>query len=326
MHIPDGYVSPSTSLAGYAAVAPLWWLAVKNTRRTLRSALAPRIGLFAAFTFVVMMFNIPLPGGTTGHAVGGALMALALGPWEAVLGISCALALQAWLYGDGGVLALGLNCLNMAVVLPFVAWGTAGLARKAGLGGFWSAFAAGWLGLMAAAAMVALQLGIQPSLFRDADGTPLYNPYALNVALPAILIPHAFVAAPVEALVTALGLQWLRRRGLADEAAPASAGRLRPVWGALLLLVLLSPIGLLAEGSAWGEWSASELAERAGVAPRGVVAAEESGRAVPMPDYVVPGLGERTGYVVAALVGTGLLAGAGWGLTRSRKDGNAPTV
>lgn len=326
MHIPDGYVSPSTAAVGYAAAAPLWWLAARNTRRALRSAQAPRIGLFAAFSFVLMMFNIPLPGGTTGHAVGGALMALTLGPWEAVLGISCALALQAWLYGDGGVLALGLNCLNMAVVLPFVAWGTARLAHRAGLSPVWSAFAGGWLGLMAAAAMVAVQLGIQPALFRDADGAPLYNPYSLSVALPAVLIPHALVAAPVEGLVTALGLQWLRRRGLVGEAAPPSPGRLRPVWGALLLLALLSPIGLLAEGSAWGEWSARELAERAGLAPQGVVAAEESGRTVPMPDYVVPGLGERSGYIVAALVGAGLLAGAGWGLSRGPRKDDAPTV
>lgn len=68
-----------------------------------------------------MMFNVPLPGGTTGHAVGGALIALLLGPEAATIAVSVALALQALLFGDGGVLSFGANCFNMAFVLPFVA-------------------------------------------------------------------------------------------------------------------------------------------------------------------------------------------------------------
>ena len=81
MHIPDGYLSPVTDGVMLAAAAPFWVIAFNRVRRTLSRRTVPVLGLFAAFSFVTKMFNVPLPGGTTAHAVGGILLAIVLGPW-----------------------------------------------------------------------------------------------------------------------------------------------------------------------------------------------------------------------------------------------------
>ena len=89
------------------------------------------MAMAAAFSFVIMMFNIPLPGGTSAHAVGGTLLAVVLGPWAACICVTIALVIQALLFGDGGVWTFGANCFNMAFVMPFPAtpstgWSPAG--------------------------------------------------------------------------------------------------------------------------------------------------------------------------------------------------------
>src|SRR5437870_3183588 len=122
MHIPDGYLSPSTCAALYAASAPFWYIALQRIKRLLNSRLIPLISVFAAFSFVIMMFNLPLPGGTTGHAVGMGLAAIVLGPWGAIISITIALILQAIFFGDGGILSIGANCFNMAIVGALVAY------------------------------------------------------------------------------------------------------------------------------------------------------------------------------------------------------------
>ncbi|HEY3268647.1 MAG TPA: cobalt transporter CbiM [Armatimonadota bacterium] len=308
MHIPDGYLSPATQAVAFAAAAPFWTVAGRTVGRHLKAAAAPRIGIFAAFSFVIMMFNVPLPGGTSGHAVGGALMAIALGPWEAVLGVSAALALQAIFFGDGGIGALGANCLNMAVVLPLVAYGAFRGLRRLGLTGAPAAAVAGYVGLMASAFCVALELGIQPTLFHDIHGAPLYNAYGLAVTLPAMLIPHALVAAPVEAIITGLVYAYLEKTQpsmLRDGGLAPS--RLRPLWVGLLALALLSPLGLLASNTAFGEWGVGEIRARLGFVPAGIARAGAA-KAPLLADYTVPGASERMGYVLSALIGVALLA------------------
>src|ERR1051326_7304094 len=123
MHIPDGYLSPETCAALYAAAAPFWYVAQRRVRRMLNTRVVPTLSLFSAFSFVIMMFNLPLPGGTTGHAVGVGIAAIVLGPWASVLCISIALLIQALFFGDGGITALGANCFNMAVVGSLIAYG-----------------------------------------------------------------------------------------------------------------------------------------------------------------------------------------------------------
>src|SRR5579862_894380 len=122
MHIPDGYLSPATCAALYAGSAPFWYTSLRRLKRALNSHMVPLLSVFAAFSFVVMMFNLPLPGGTTGHAVGVGIAAVVLGPWAAMLAISIALVIQALFFGDGGITAIGANCFNMAIAGSLVAY------------------------------------------------------------------------------------------------------------------------------------------------------------------------------------------------------------
>src|SRR6202142_1683001 len=122
MHIPDGYLSPATCAALYAGSAPFWYIALRRLKRALNTRMVPLLSVFAAFSFIIMMFNLPLPGGTTGHAVGVGIATIALGPWASILAISIALVIQAIFFGDGGITAIGANCFNMAIVGSLTAY------------------------------------------------------------------------------------------------------------------------------------------------------------------------------------------------------------
>ncbi len=279
MHIPDGYLSPSTCATFYVVAASGWYAALKRIKRLLATRAIPLISVFAAFCFVVMMFNVPLPGGTTGHAVGVGVSAIVLGPWGSILAISIALAIQALFFGDGGITTLGANCFNMAMVGSFTAYAVYRLvaansdlkSRRRVL----AAAFAGYVAINASALVTALELGIQPMLFRDATGTPLYAPFPLHVAIPAMMIGHLTLAGLAEAVIAAGMVSYLQRAdlgllngvsGLASTPTPAPAlmtagttaepspGRL---WWIVACLMLCTPLGILAAGTAWGEWSSS---------------------------------------------------------------------
>jgi len=215
MHIPEGYLGPQTWGASYAVMVPIWVIASRRLRRTLDARRVPLLAIGAAFSFVIMMFNVPIPGGSTGHATGGALIAILLGPWAAVLALSVVLAVQAFLFGDGGITALGANCFNMAFVLPFVSYGVYRLvAMGAGARSGRRIFAAGlagYVGLNAAALTTAVMFGIQPILAHAADGRPLYAPFPLKLAVPVMAAEHLLVFGFVEAAVTALAVAYLAR-------------------------------------------------------------------------------------------------------------------
>jgi cobalt/nickel transport system permease protein len=214
MHIPDGYLGPPTYLAAYAACAPLWAIAARRLREKLSTRRTPLLAISAAFSFLVMMFNIPLPGGTTGHAVGGVLIAIAVGPWGAMLSITIALIIQALLFGDGGITAIGANCFNIAFVMPFTGYGAYSLLSRLFSSEKGKAVAAGiggWVGLNSAALTTALMFGIQPLLHTGADGRALYAPYPLSVAIPAMLLGHLTLFGAVEALITGLVVYFLQR-------------------------------------------------------------------------------------------------------------------
>src|SRR3954449_5830232 len=169
MHIPDGYLSPATCATFFGASVPFWATAGRRVRKVVKSRYVPLLALAAAYCFLVMMFNVPIPDGTTAHAVGGVLVAVLLGPWAAVIAVSTALLIQALFFGDGGVLAYGANAFNMAVVLPFVGYGVyLAVAHRAPLTSSRRAVAAGigaYAGINAAALCTAIEFGIQPDLF-----------------------------------------------------------------------------------------------------------------------------------------------------------------
>jgi len=215
MHIPDGYLSPSTCAVFTAAMLPFWYRASAKLKETVETAQAPFIAMGAIFVFLVMMFNVPIPDGTTAHATGAALMAIVFGPWIAVIVVSVALFIQALVFGDGGILTFGANAFNMAVVLPFVSYFVyMALSRNAALHSarrIFAASAAGYIGINVAAFMASLEFGVQPMLFHTPDGTPLYCPYGLAVAVPAMLFAHLLVAGFVEGAVTGLALKYILR-------------------------------------------------------------------------------------------------------------------
>lgn len=323
MHIPDGYLSPATCGTMYAVSAPFWYFAVNRVRKVLTHRTVPVLAIFAAFAFVLMMFNVPLPGGTTGHAVGGTLLAIVLGPWAAVLGVSVALAIQALLFGDGGLLTFGANCFNMAVVLPMVGYfiykiisANSEITSPRRLVG---AILGSYIGIVAASLVCGFELGIQPALFHAADGTPLYAPYALNVALPAMAIGHLAIAGPVEAIVTGLVFLYLQRSHsslIKAEEPQKQEGKLWLLWGgALLVLALATPLGLLASGTAWAEWGTDELKDMLGYVPRGLARIADFWKA-PLPDYSVPGTANVLGYILSAMIGIAIVGLLVWLLAR----------
>jgi len=329
MHIPDGYLSPATCAALYACAGVGWRSSLVRLRKKLADRLIPRISVFAAFSFVLMMFNLPLPGGLTGHAVGAAAAALALGPEGAILAISLALTIQALFFGDGGLTTLGANCCNMAIVGSLTAWFSykllAGGPTSSTRRRIIAAAIAGYLSINLAALCAAVEFGLQPALFHDAAGAPLYAPYPLSIALPAMMIGHLTVAGAAEAIAAAGLVGWLLRRApeqlAAHNDAPASASD-KPLWSAILVLLFLTPLGLLAAGSAWGEWSANDFADpsaRAAIAagsgghltpsaaPSGLARLNELWHA-PFADYAPSFVGNASlGYLFSALVGVGSL-------------------
>ena len=206
MHIPDGYLSPQTAGALWIISVPLWAISLRSIRRRMSQRRVPLLALLAAFSFLIMMFNIPLPGGTTGHAAGGVLIAILVGPSAALTAITLALAVQALLFGDGGILALGANAFNIGFAMPcagyFVFKLLSGTAHPRNRRYTIAAAAGGYVGLNVAALLVAVELGMQPLLHHLPDGTPLYCPFPLDVTIPAMMIPHLVVAGAAEAILT----------------------------------------------------------------------------------------------------------------------------
>jgi cobalt/nickel transport system permease protein len=344
VHIPDGYLSPTTCAALYGMATPFWAVALRRVRRLLATRLIPLVSLLAAFSFTIMMFNVPLPGGTTGHAVGVGVASVVLGPWASILAISVALLIQALLFGDGGITTFGANAFNMAVVGSLVAYGVyrllSGRAAITARRRVAAAAAAGYAAINAAALCAAIEFGIQPSLFKDSAGAPLYAPYPLRIAVPAMMIGHLTFAGFAELVVSAGVVAYLQRADASllaftapgaaiAEAAPDGTptlsrrrGALRWLWATLALLIILTPLGLIATGAAWGEWRPQEFSDPAGRARIAAASGDQTPPAIPprglerwwsvwnapLPGYTPRTLRNRSlGYMLSAMAGAGLV-------------------
>jgi cobalt/nickel transport system permease protein len=350
MHIPDGYLSPATCATLYAGAVPFWYTAIRKMKRAVNTRMVPLISVFAAFSFIIMMFNLPLPGGTTGHALGVGIAAIVLGPWAAILAISTALTVQAVFFADGGITALGANSFNMAIVGSLSAYGVyrmiSGRTPIESSRRVVAAAIAGYFSINLGALLAAIEFGVQPMLFHDASGAPLYAPYPLQIAIPAMMIGHLTIAGLAEMVVTAGVVAWLQRSepqllkttapGVHTYALPTRSTK--PLWMALAALMILTPLGILAAGSAWGEWSPaafSNVHQRQEIAATSAdvqppARAPEGLRKLstfwtaPMPGYAPPALrSPHLGYLLSAMTGTGLiiLFSLGFGLiTRGRPE------
>lgn len=215
LHIPDGFLSAAVAIVGWALAITAIAYALRQTRGQLGGKQIPLMGVLAAFIFAAQSINVPVGGGTSGHLLGGVLAAIILGPWAAVLIMASVVGVQAILFQDGGITALGFNVINMGVITAFTGHFIYQQLKKILGEGRNSMLIAGavggWLSMMIGAVAAGIELAI--------SGTS-----PLNVAVPAMAIVHA-VLGIIEAVITVGALTFIystRRDLLAiGESAPA---------------------------------------------------------------------------------------------------------
>ena len=292
-----------------AAMVPVWTVSIKKVKAEIPKVKLPMLGVGAAFSFLGMMFNIPIPGGTTGHAVGGTLIASLMGPYAACIAVTVALLIQALIFGDGGILSFGANCFNMAFVLPFVGYAVAQLITKRVKGknaDLIGSAIGSYVGINAAALAAAIEFGIQPMLFRDAAGNALYCPYGLNVSIPAMMLGHLTLFGIAEVVYTTAVLTFVRKAAPEMKRSTDAVKTTLPLKLLMAALVILTPLGLLAEGTAWGEWGTDEIAATgAGFTPSGMLSGFSYSSLIP--DYSLAGMPEWLGYILSAVIGAAIL-------------------
>ena len=316
LHAPDGFFSLPVAVAGYVAAAVFIGIAIRQTNKNINERIVPMMGVMAAFIFAAQMLNFPVAGGTSGHLIGGALAAIILGPWAAILVMTAVVGLQALLFQDGGLVVLGINLLNMSIMSVLAGYGAYWVFRKLGtsfkhlmIGGFIAA----WVSVVIAAASTALMLGM--------SGT---TPLAL--ALPAMTGVHMLIGIG-EGLITVFALSFIHAARPALLQAPAKSAESHARmetgetaersfgvrWWALgyIVAVAVTLLAPLASGSPDGLERVAEdsgFIERAQGAPYAIIA-----------DYVVPGIqNEALATILAGIIGVTvvyvMVAGSLYGL------------
>lgn len=221
MHIPDGFLSPQTYLPAAGLALGVWAMAARSLRAQLDERVVPQLAALTALAYALGLVMLPIPGGTSGHVIGVAMLALLFGVRLAFLAYSLVLVLQSLLFGAGGITALPVNALAMGLCGAGVAAGVFAALRR--LNEAASVAVATWLSVMASGLLVAGVLGAQPHLAQRADGSPLFFPFGWSITLPAVLIPHALIGIGEAVLTVAV---WrfarVRRWGCAGQV-PASA-------------------------------------------------------------------------------------------------------
>ncbi|GAA0070889.1 cobalt transporter CbiM [Clostridium sardiniense] len=310
MHIPENYLSPSTCAVMGAVMIPVWKHSISKVRRNLSKKKIPMLGVCAAFSFLLMMFNVPAPGGTSAHAVGAVLIAIMLGPASATIAVSIALLIQCLFFGDGGILAYGANAFNMAFIMPVVGYYTYKFLKsklKSDKGEYVAAFFGSYLGLNIAALCAAIEFGIQPLLFKNSLGQPLYCPYSLGVSIPAMLSTHLLIGL-LEGAVTVGVYAYIKKvsPAMIHDAGKENVNTIfKSSVIAIIVMIILTPLGLIASGTAWGEWGADEVKDLIGYIPNGM----NSGFSYHAlgDGYGFSGLGSVTGYILSAVIGVAAL-------------------
>lgn len=309
MHIPDALLDTKTVATGWAVGLPAVGWAVREVRRRMTDGRIVLMAVLAALVFALQMLNFYVTGGTTGHFAGGALAAILLGPWPAVIVITSVLVVQAFVFADGGVTALGANIVNMAVIAPFVGWwvysaavrirGTRG-GRVAG------AFFAGWTACVAASLSAAVMLWAsgRASLVAVAGAMGLWHAI-IGVGeglVTAGLVSYVFAVRPDLMKPDA---EVMRTRGLA-----ISLGVLALVAAGFSFLAAAAPDGL--------EYVARTL----GFAQRSAPAFTAS----PLPDYMVPGVTNADlAGALAGIVGVAVTGALLFGVLRAMR-GRRPSA
>jgi cobalt/nickel transport system permease protein len=307
MHIPDGFLSTTVAIAFWGSSVVAVAYALRRTGQALGDRQVPLMGVLAAAIFAGQMLNFSITGGTSGHLLGAAIATILLGPWPAVIVLTTVVSIQALIFQDGGLLALGANVFNMAIVGVAVAYfvytSLRRLLRSEPWGLLISGFVAAWASIFIASLAAALELAV--------SGTS-----PANIAVPAMGGVHALIGIG-EGLITvgALAFLYATRRDLVT-AKPEGAKGGAAAWvlglGIALLLAVLSP---LASAHPDGlEWVAEQ---------KGFLEAARGPFYELIPDYVFPGVSNLAlATILAGIVGTLLVFGVALGvayLRRSRK-------
>lgn len=303
MHIPDGFLSVLVSGVFWLLSAVGIGLALRRTSLTLNERQVPLMGVLAAAIFAGQMLNFSVSGGTSGHLLGAAIAAIVLGPWPAVLVMTSVVSVQALLFQDGGLLALGANLFNMAIVGPFVAYAVFSLMMKLFRGRSWglltASFVAAWASIFVASLACALQLAL--------SGTS-----PANAVVPAMAAIHALIGVG-EGLITVGAVAFITaaRKDLVGqvESAPGNS-RGVVVGGALMALVLVALSPLASSHPDGLEWAAEQLGF--------IEAAREAFYAI-IPDYTMPGLSNPAFATIAAgVLGAVVVFGVAFAVARAQ--------
>ena len=297
MHIPDGFLSPQLSVVLFLVTAVAIGIALRKVARAESKVLSSQpilMGVLGAFIFAAQMFNFPVAAGTSGHLLGGVLAGYLLGPWAGTVVMATVIGVQALLFQDGGLLALGANIFNMGIIGTlggsFVARGlgtTLGGSRRASI---MSAGIAAWLSVMAGAGFCTLELGL--------SGTT-----DVSVGLPAMLGVHALIGIG-EALITIAALTFIWQTVPDILGAPVSSNKVslgrRLAIGSLIAAVVATLASLFASAEPDG---LEKVAGQLGFLQAGKGAPFEL-----FPDYTIPGLDGVTSTIAAGLIGIAFVA------------------
>jgi len=196
MHIPDGFLTLYVIIPTFIITIAFWAISLKKIKLTDQQV--PIMGLLTALFFAAMMMNYPIIGGTTAHLLGGASIGLILGPFAGCISVTIILVLQAFLFGDGGLTALGANVLNMGIIGVFVPCiiflvMNKALKIKATTTLFATIFISAFVGDLLAAISAGIELGLSQPVFQ----------YGLSVAVPAMAINHSIIGV-AEGIVTVI--------------------------------------------------------------------------------------------------------------------------
>lgn len=301
LHIPDGFLSVPVAIIGWVLLIITLYFALRQTRTQLGERQVPLMGILAAFVFAAQMINFPVAGGTSGHLLGGTLVAILLGPWAAALIMTAVIGVQALIFQDGGLLAIGFNAFNMGIITAFLGFGAYSLIRRV-LGSSRGVILVGaavgaWISVEAAAIATALQLAIS-------------NTSPLQVAFPAMVGVHALIGIG-EALITVGALAFIlqARPDLMHVQVPASTSGTRWVAVGLLIALVVVLFSPLASPEPDG---LERVAEDVGF----LATAQEAPYQI-LPDYTIPGVDNQAlSTILAGAVGTLVVAGLGYGIGR----------
>jgi cobalt/nickel transport system permease protein len=307
MHIPDGFLSTPVSILMWVVAILGVGYALLRVNRDLDERSVPLMGVMAAAIFAGQMLNFSVTGGTSGHLVGAALAAIVLGPWAAILVLACVVSTQALLFQDGGLLSLGANIVNMALVGVVVGYAVyltvRRLAGERRWGVFGAGFLSGWCSIVIAALVCALQLAV--------SGTS-----PANIAVPAMGGIHMLIGVG-EGLITAgaLALLYAARRDLVT----ARPGQVVGGWGmwvgGLVVAIVLAILSPLASAHPDGlEWVAEQ---------QGFLTAARNAPYSIIPDYVFPGISNQAvATIVAGIVGLAIVFVVMWlvGAARRKRE------